>query len=117
MIHDRFNILIARDKDWLSANGVILSRVIVVMVPCRIGQSSMQKKESKGRGQDLSTFLRQPLTFRPPGQTNSEEGIVRDRAFAQRAETTAKLKALRLAQLPADAAPRARTRGRSKAGK
>jgi molybdenum cofactor biosynthesis enzyme len=46
-------------------------------------------------------MLRQPLNLRQPGQTNSEEGIARDRAFAERVEVTEKLKALRIARAAA----------------
>ena len=65
----------------------------------------MGRNQTQGRSQDLFTLLNQPLTLRPPGQTNSEEGIARDDAFAQRVETTARLKALRLAQLEASPPP------------
>jgi hypothetical protein len=70
----------------------------------------MSKSRTQGRGQDLFTLINQPVALRSPGQTNSEEGMARDHAFAQRAEVTERLKALRLAQPKADPKPKKRSK-------
>ena len=62
------------------------------------------------RTPDLFDMLREAAPVRASGRPQSAESIERDKGFAERSAQLAKLRALRLQQLPAAAPPKRRKR-------